>query len=301
MSIVKNLIRKKTNQTNKRPIAFCCFYDGAFDSQLAETGINLIGCKNMSLHQFADSSLSHNIKLIHESEINNYQYDFIIYNDLVAQEKYIDNFSRMMHVPGLVIDHGNFRETAYHLNMRLSRANVDLVSMAEIGYGTEEIKGVKKDIPILLEGNFTEQDYNAIRSIKNLVPELTVIGYNPGLECSTIPQSYMEYRDYFARCETLVYFPSNVGISQKVLWALSNNSMVMTIKTPSIEKIINRDNGIVYNNISEIMQNIKRYKSEKAKHKGNKDEINSQFSLANFESAWRNITEQYVNKVFKYG
>ena len=58
MSLVQNLLRKKQTFEVKKPTALCFFYDGKFDNELAELGINLIGPHELSVYDW-DSFLKH--------------------------------------------------------------------------------------------------------------------------------------------------------------------------------------------------------------------------------------------------
>jgi len=295
---MSNLLRKKTSI--KDATAFCCFYDGIFDSQLAETGLNLIGCQNMSLSAFSDKYISKKITIIEESDILNYDYDFILFNDIIGHEKHIAKFPKMLHLPGLVINHQDFQQTNYHLKQRLLEGNIDIIFTKEVKYGTEELAGVEKDIPILIDGSFKEQDHNLLSTIKTIVPELTIIGDNPKLKFSITPKSYEEYRRYFARCRVYINFPKNMGISQQSLWAMSNGAAIISLKTPSLQKLITPKRGVLYDNLNYLINELKNYKQIEKRISTDKDVINEEYSMSKFVNSWRQITEKYRDRVFKY-
>ena len=304
MSIIKNLINKKT-WNNKEPTALCCFYDGRFDSQLAEIGIKLIGCKNHSLYDWSESSKSSNITVITEQEIPNYSYDFVICNDIIQQRDHLLRFTRGLHLPGIVVNHESFRETAYHLKQRLREANAELISTEYqdpngIPYGTEELSDVEKDIEVLIEGNFQPTDYPVIQSLKSAIPELTLVGHNPGLDFSIEPLSYKQYRKYFARAKTFINLPTQRNIGHQLLWAMSNGALVISLKTPVVEGILNDSNGVLCTHPTQLAGIANDYKGKETSRRNRAKEINKIFPLATFKEKWKPIIDTYTKKVFIY-
>ena len=305
MSIIKNLIHKKLSLTQKQPTALCCFYDGKFDSQLAELGIKLIGCHNSSVYTWSPEIKSSNITLINDNEINNYVYDFVICNDIIKQKDRLINYTRGLHLPGIIINHEPLHETKYHLTKRLQEARVEMIStefntIEGIRYGTEELPNIIKDIPILLEGNFQNQDHGLIQMLKTTFPDLVLLGTNPGLSYSVQPTSFTEYRQYFARCKIFINLPTQRNISHQLLWAMSNGALIISLKTPAIEEILNVNNGILCNNPNELKNTIQQCINKETNKNTEAKKINDILPLNDFNTKWQSIINTYIKKVYIY-
>ena len=302
MSIIENLIKKKTDIKNRQPTALCCFYDGKFDSELSKVGINLIGVKDHSVYNWSTQCASQNIRLIKEQEIGNYSYDFVLCNDLVTQREQLLKYTKGLHLPGLVVSHEKFQETPYHLQQRLIEANVELISTEYesqgIQYGTEEIPNVKKDIPVLIEGNFQPHDHNVLFAIKKEIPNLVLIGYNPDIDFNIEPLFYEEYREYFARCKIFVNLPTQRNISHQLLWAMSNGAVPISLKISHIDNLFNKTSGISVNNVQELIVAIKHNLNNKTNIGERAKKVNSLLPICDFIKQWENTINRYSRKVF---
>ena len=301
MSIIRNLIRKKIQPETKVPTALCCFYDGRFDSELANLGLKLIGCKDHSVYDWPTNAKSPNIQLIEEYQIPDYEYDFIICNDIIKQRPHILKFTRLLHLPGLVINHEPFMETNYHLNKRLQEAKVDIVSTEPhienaIKHGTTELEGIEKDIPVLLEGNFQQNDYRVLQSLHAAIPDMIVLGHNPGLDFSISPNSYEEYRQYFARCQTFINLPTQGSISHQLLWAMSNGASIVSLQVPILEELL-KDRGIFCRHPSEIPAAVKIAKTN-TKIQNKAKEVNNLFSIQDFRDKWQTVIQDYTRRIY---
>ena len=302
MSTISNLIRKKTAFKNKKPTALCFFYDGRFDSQLADTGLNLVGSIEFSVHHWDINIKSDNVTIIPPQEIIQHTYDFVIFNDLIKQHEHIKNMSQSLHIPSIVLGHEPYTETTYHLKKRLQESRLQYISTEygvenNIPYGVEELPNITKDIDFLVEGNFEAKDHQLLKMFKQKIPNLTLLGNNPGLDFSITPTSYTDYRQYFARCKTFINLPTQNNISHQLLWAMANGAFVVSLHSPPIAKVINSNNGVLCNGAQHLIDTAVNHTYDQKKATKAK-EIVKQFPIDIFQQKWNNIIEQYCNKVF---
>lgn len=306
MSIIRNLINKKTSLSHRKPTALCFFYDGKFDNELAKLGVQLIGPPDLSVYHWPDSIKTDNIKLIAKEEIQNYTYDFVIFNSLIAQREQILSIPRNLHLPGFVVNHEPNNETQYHINQRLNEAKINLIDTTwntnseNILYGIEDTKAQNKDIDFLITGNFHQKDYGLLFELKKHIPNLKIMGDCPNFAYSEKPKSYEDYKNTLARCKKFIYLPTQGGVSYDLLWAMAGGACVITLKTNVACDILNANNSIICENISQLIQCC-RHNNELIYHNkllDNMKFVKEHFSHDKFVKKWNQVIKFYTQRVY---
>lgn len=296
MSAIQNIIRKKISSKSKEILALCCFYDNIFDGELSDM-VKLVGI-NKYVYP-ANINIKHkNIEIIKPSDINDYTYDFIIFNDLIKQNNEIIQLTKSLHLPGLVISHEQYNETQYHLKQRLKQANIELISMNYLDnqtYGVETVD-IEKKFPVIMDGSFQEKDYGFIRFLKTEIPELMLLGNNPGLDFSISPKTYEEYKYYIQSSKILLHLPLQQNIQYSVLLAMASGSLVITTENPWTQKLFKDGCGVLCKHPREFVQQYK------IPRKDNKEEImkkvDRDFNINKYRDFWKNTIDKLCKKVY---
>ena len=299
MSIIRNIVHKKTITKNAKPKALCFFYDGKFDAELADLGIELIGCKQFSIHDWYCRAKHENITLIQPNEIPNFNYDFVIFNDLTKHRDHILNVPGQLHIPGIIIQHEPNSETKYHLNQRLQEAKLNCISTEYqspngIPYGVKQTTVENKDIEILTDLNFDKDNHQLTHTLKQQIPNIKIIGQNSELIKEQI-DSYKEYREYFNRCKIYLYFPRQRNISYEVLWVLASGGTVITFSSDNLQKLGSK-NIIYCNSVPNMIQTAIHHKKM-----ATKENLEEKLPYDDFKDNWTKIIQQYNDKVYTYG
>lgn len=310
MSIISNLIRKKT--INTKPRALCFFFDGKFDVELSKF-VELIGPKNLSIYPWSENIKGPNIKLIDEQEIPNYTYDFIIGNDIGVNQqyeghhKYVANYSQHLHIPSIIIQHTKFPATSYHLAKRIQECGAKLYSTEykkeeSIPYGVDSL-GKTKNISILIDGTFRPEDTGILNHLKQNIPELQVVGDNPTIEYNIFPQSYSHYRNTLSSTKILINLNTQHNIPYNVLWAMADGAIIISLKTPAITKLIeNNNNGILCENVDQIIEKSKELINKTNKKiSTNAKKVKEIFDYETFKNRWVNIIEEQTKRIYVHG
>jgi len=300
MSIIKNLLYKKI-KINRKPRALCFFFDGKFDSEFAQTlDIELFGNEDLSVYRWDKNLKNKNITIIRKEEIYQYPYDFIIFNSFSVFENHIMNLPKSLHIPSVVFQHEDLAMTNFHLKQKLAQARTELVITKDKLYGIENKTDIKKDIDILVAGLFQPADYPLIDKIKKQIPNLLVIGNNPGLSYSVPISDYNSYKELFYRSKIFINLTTQKSVNYEVLWALSGGAKVIGFKLnelKDIEKYIS-----AFNNIEEIINCAKRELSniDSPYQFPHLEELLKVFDMKKVKEIGSSIVNKYYNEVFKY-
>lgn len=300
MSIIKNIVYKKKYLPGNKPKALCFFFDGKFDNEFAEINdIELYGNEELSVYKWDKNLRNKNIVLFKKEDLEKYSYDFIIFNSINTFEKHILSLPRHLHVPAVIFQHEDHGMTNFHLQEKLKTFKVDFLQDVPYAINPPK-KDVDKDIDILIAGMFQEQDYKIIDRIKQEIPNLIVIGNNPGLSYSVPMSNYESYKELFYRTKIYINLTTQRSINYEALWALSGNAKVIGFKLKELEKI--QQYMILCENMESLINSAKREISNlnNSTISNNKEKILKQFSIEDMKKLGNLCIEKYCNKVFKY-
>jgi hypothetical protein len=209
-------------------------------------------------------------------------------------------------LPGFVVNHEPNNETQYHINQRLNEAKINLIDTTwntnseNILYGIEETKAQNKDIDFLITGNFHQKDYGLLFELKKHIPNLKIMGDCPNFPYSEKPKSYEDYKNTLARCKKFIYLPTQGGISYDLLWAMAGGACIISLKTNVVCDIINANNSIICENISQLIQCC-RYNNEliyNNKLLDNMKFVTEHFSYDKFVKKWNQVIKFYTQRVY---
>ena len=144
--------------------------------------------------------------------------------------------------------------------------------------------------------NHPQNDYRVLQSLHAAIPDMIVLGHNPGLDFSISPNSYEEYRQYFARCQTFINLPTQGSISHQLLWAMSNGASIVSLQVPILEELL-KDRGIFCRHPSEIPAAVKIAKTN-TKIQNKAKEVNNLFSIQDFRDKWQTVIQDYTRRIY---
>lgn len=265
MNVITNIVRKSYQNDGPANILLIG-YDGYFDADLCLTGHNFFTNKQWSRFNWQDSK-KHSFKFIHEDEIHDYSYDFILTSNAGTLQE-IRMLSSSLHLPVLFVDH----------------------EQGIPNYLDEGVRDkVEKEYDVLIAGQFVESDYHLIEGI-SLKFDTKIIGKNPGL---SKPVTSEMFYNMFDRARVYLNFSVTDGLSCYFMQALKSHCGLVT----NTNQVIDRLNIPVASSHDEIVEQI----DKQLESPMDTSDILKKVTVPKkqFVEKWKNLIESNRSKIYE--
>lgn len=251
MLSTKSLV-EKSYESDAPANILTIFYDGLFDSIIAQTGHNFYGHLYSSCYnwEYMKAFKPQNIHLLSKKELYQQHYDLILINNRFRNHESIEKFRNYFNIPVVTIDHENVSDPNYNkyisakmvyntLSISTSEETAkshisDIVIEPEFKFNK-----VDKDIDIILVGDFDSGDQNKIERILN-VSDNSVLISNLSTKYSREPKSYEEFQSLIARSKIYVHLSTKLNLCYSSINAVYNNCILISTRNPHLENYTTR-------------------------------------------------------------
>jgi len=165
-------------------------------------------------------------------------FNCVLCND-VSHHKSAQTFSRMLHVPLILMEHAITRNPDHNIGADYHYVSHKIIdsSAQVVPYGVTKMDETKKKHQMVIISDFSQRDMMIIHDLINKSPiPVKVFGQNAGL--SKPIESFDKYKSVLEESLVYLHLTSDINIPTNVLHAMSAGCVVIANKTPLLEDII---------------------------------------------------------------
>ncbi len=311
-SILNRCIPKKEKHILTLP------YDGWFEKSLCKTGYTFYGDVAAASIPWNPNNLvlPDNFVIFNNNVPEHVDFDCIIINDIYKHIEKAYQISCILHIPIVNVNHYNasffkaedlekirneYRKI--YANIAISE-NVCLSWQSGgemIAYGVELPEEKAKTDSVLLLGQYTQKDYQIIKEICDGVPNLVIIGDNPGLSRGgTIDDENIALDHSKIYVNMLTYGRSSINLYR----AMAAGCVVVSNITPETQElVIDGFNGFLAQSTDDfrlaINKVLKDPKLADRVRDNARNTIASDFTTQSFVEKWNRVIDFSSRQVFK--
>lgn len=271
MTAINNIIRAAIRKPGDKFHIITCGFDGYYENMLAKTGNTVYVLPIQSRFEWRIDLPPKEKNCIILPDVNDMpvdlEADVILCQERRVQYPLAFQLAHMLHIPLVCVEHflGLEIPPGQRFDAHISTSNE--IAQQTPGETTVIPYGIKiptnrfnKNESVVIIGNFTPDERNIVSHLLQGVPNLKVIGNNPGL--SNDAKTQFEYDLAIRNASIYINLSLDGRITNHLLRAMASECVIISNDTPGIRSILNKDNSIICTSAPAIISAITKIKKQ---------------------------------------
>lgn len=318
MNPLRNIIRAALKKENDTPHILMCGFDGYFETMFNDAGFNTYVMPTLSRYAWnidLPRKGRNTFILPQATDIPvDLEVDAVLCSDRLYQYELTNQLSTLLHSPHICVEHfmlngrldGKGRNAVessqrFDAHVSISREIAgDWKNTTVIPYATDRITKESKENLVLLVGDFQQMDLQLISQLAQNIPNLVIVGENPGLS-RRLPNE-VELEKLYDKASIYINIGTEGRIPPYLLKAMGANCAIVSNMSPAFNGILTRENSILCSSFGQFIEGVNRLTASSAMRDtlGNaaQSTIIDNHSMSDFKASWKNILNSVGKRTY---
>lgn len=318
MNPLRNIIRAATKKENDTPHILMCGFDGYFETMFNDAGFNTYVMPTLSRYAWNVDLPRKGKNTFILPQTNDVpvdlEIDAVLCSDRLYQYDLTNQLATILHAPHICVEHflsaGRIDEQGRVAVQKAQRFDAHISVSEEIAsewnkttiipYATDRITRENKESLVLLVGDFQQVDTQLVHQLLQHIPNLVVVGENPGLS-RRLPNE-VELEKLYDRASIYINIGTEGRVPPYLLKAMGANCAIISNMSPAFNGILTRENSILCSSFGQFIEGVNRLTASSAMRDtlGNaaQSTIIDNHSMSDFKASWKNILNSVGKRTY---
>jgi hypothetical protein len=295
-----------------------CGFDGYFETMFNDAGFNVYVMPTRSRYAWNVDLPKKGKNTFILPQTNDVpvdlEIDAVLCCDRLYQYELTSQLSTLMHTPHICVEHfmstGRVTEQEKELIQKNQKFDAHISISNEIAsewknttvipYATDRITHEHKENLVLLAGDFQQADLQLIHQLAQHIPNLVVVGENPGI--SRRAPNETELEKLYDRAGIYINIGTEGRIPPYLIKAMGAHCAIVSNMSPVLDGVLNRENAILCSSFGQFIEGVNRLTASSAMRDKFGDAAQStiinSFNMSSFKTSWQNILNSVGKRTY---